>query len=211
MGSGIENMEVEATPKVVDRQIYNQVAASRNRMSQQLSAKNKYIRHLEKVSNQSSQAIGEAHAALVRVAHELKVIRRLSQAAVAAASYGVDEADANARTQLIIQRMESLQKGIEREAEELDKMVLREVPVTWQGVASDVRLLGDFDNWTKGFGLSPGETQDATFTKFTANIPLPPGRYLVKFKVDDAHWRLASDWPTSDNPDGSTNNILLVS
>jgi hypothetical protein len=65
-------------------------------------------------------------------------------------------------------------QGIEREAEELDKMVLREVPVTWQGVASDVRLLGDFDNWTKGFGLSPGETQDATFTKFTANIPLPP-------------------------------------
>ena len=36
------------------------------------------------------------------------------------------------------------------------------------------------------------------------------GRYLVKFKIDDSHWRLAPDWPTNDSPDGNTNNVLVV-
>lgn len=36
------------------------------------------------------------------------------------------------------------------------------------------------------------------------------GRYLVKFKIDDSHWRLAPDWPTSESPDGNENNILVV-
>jgi hypothetical protein len=108
------------------------------------------------------QAIGEAHAALVRVAHELKVIRRLSQAAVAAASYGVDEADANARTQLIIQRMESLQKvpspfpprklllHIKVHEQMSSRTEARTEAVKWLTPAIHCRgLRGRLRNWTK--------------------------------------------------------------
>ena len=151
---------------------------------------------------------------------------------------------------------------------------MRRIPIAWYGVASDVKLLGDFDSWTRGFSLSRGEIQDQTFTKFSAVITLLPvssfvlsnfyqsystefqgnlrinhlthtqargrpsfinllsrdilmhmsqpcidsfdllmllqGRYLVKFKIDDNHWRLAPDWPTNDSPDGNTNNVLVV-
>lgn len=36
-------------------QVYDQVAASRNRLSKQLSAKNKYIRHLEELLEERMQ------------------------------------------------------------------------------------------------------------------------------------------------------------
>ena len=39
---------------------------------------------------------------------------------------------------------------------------------------------------------------------------LTQGTYLVKFKVDNTHWRLAPDWPMQEGEDGNTNNILVV-
>ena len=65
-------------------------------------------------------------------------------------------------------------QGLGKEVEILDKLVFRKVPVTWYGLASDVRLVGDFDNWSEGFSLSPEEIRDQTFTKFTAEVPLRP-------------------------------------
>ena len=65
-------------------------------------------------------------------------------------------------------------KGIDKEAKELDQLVMRRIPIAWYGVASDVKLLGDFDSWTRGFSLSPAEIQDQTFTKFSAVITLLP-------------------------------------
>lgn len=67
-------------------------------------------------------------------------------------------------------------QGIDKETQELDQLVMRHIPVAWYGVASDVKLLGDFDSWTRGFSLSPSDIQDQTFTKFTAVIPLLPVR-----------------------------------
>lgn len=65
-------------------------------------------------------------------------------------------------------------QGIDKETKDLDRLVMRHVPVAWYGVASDVKLLGDFDSWTRGFSLSPVEIQDQTFTKFSAVISLLP-------------------------------------
>ena len=38
--------------------------------------------------------------------------------------------------------------------------------------------MGDFDNWSHGFSLSPEDIQDQTFTCFHSDIPLLPVRLL---------------------------------
>lgn len=37
---------------------------------------------------------------------------------------------------------------------EFGKRVVRKVPVEWIGVASEVKVMGDFDDWTRGHELS---------------------------------------------------------
>ena len=92
---------------------------------------------------------------------------------------------------------------------ELSKSVVTPVPVVWSGLASEVRLKGDFDDWGEGHLLSSDSIDDHIFKRFQAEIPLLPGTYRVKFSVD-GDWRLAPDWPTEDSADGDTNNILIV-
>lgn len=69
-------------------------------------------------------------------------------------------------------------QGLGQELESLDKLIFRKVPVTWYGLATEVRIVGDFDNWSEGYSLSPAQIQDQTFTKFSAEIPLRPVRFL---------------------------------
>ena len=70
--------------------------------------------------------------------------------------------------------------------------------------------MGSFDDWTCGKDLSPNELHDQVFTKFEAVLLLRPGRYFVKFRVDD-EWRLAGDdWPIDRDADGVENNVLIV-
>ena len=57
--------------------------------------------------------------------------------------------------------------------------VPRPVPVSYYGVASEVRLMGDFDGWTQGFALSAEEISDDVFTRFEGQALLPPVRRLV--------------------------------
>ena len=52
--------------------------------------------------------------------------------------------------------------------------VPRPVPVSYYGVASEVRLMGDFDGWTQGFVLSAEEISDDVFTRFEGQCLLPP-------------------------------------
>ena len=65
-------------------------------------------------------------------------------------------------------------QGIEKEAKALDKLLVRRVPIEWYGVATEVKIMGSFDNWTEGFSLSPSEIQDQTFTRFQSDISLLP-------------------------------------
>jgi hypothetical protein len=46
-----------------------------------------------------------------------------------------------------------LQALLEQRAE-FGKRVVRKVPVEWIGVASEVKVMGDFDDWTRGHELS---------------------------------------------------------
>ncbi len=58
----------------------------------------------------------------------------------------------------------------------LDQLTERRIPVVWFGIAQEVRLMGDFDNWTQGFSLSAEEFSDGTFTRFQGDIKLVPVR-----------------------------------
>ena len=98
----------------------------------------------------------------MRIANELDSIKRLSEVAIAAASYGVDKADVIARSERIIKRAALLQQvsnswgtsyitlcsslrtvtsaqsciqAMFSEADTLNKLITRKVPVMWYGVA----------------------------------------------------------------------------
>lgn len=49
---------------------------------------------------------------------------------------------------------------MEERTAEADKMRTREIPVVWFGVASEVRVMGTFDDWTIGQELNPGSLPD---------------------------------------------------
>lgn len=88
--------------------------------------------------------------------------------------------------------------------------VVRRVPVEWNGVASEVRIMGEFDGWTRGQELSAEDvTSDSVYTTFETVLLLRPGVYRVKFVVD-GEWRLAPDWPTDSDDQGNMVNVLTV-
>lgn len=63
---------------------------------------------------------------------------------------------------------------VQDQASKVDLLTHRKIPVVWFGIAQEVRLMGDFDNWTQGFSLSAEEFSDGTFTRFQGTIRLVP-------------------------------------
>ena len=49
----------------------------------------------------------------------------------------------------------------------------------------------------------------ATLCRFEGTLLLRPGKYRVKFLVDN-EWRLAADWPTERDADGNESCLLTV-
>ena len=68
--------------------------------------------------------------------------------------------------------------------------------------------MGDFDEWTRGFRLTPdrGDDDDRDDV-FSCVCALPPGTYQVKFLIDDEEWRTTEDWETVG--DGYERNMVL--
>jgi len=66
----------------------------------------------------------------------------------------------------------------------LDQLTERRIPVVWFGIAQEVRLMGDFDNWTQGFSLSAEEFSDGTFTRFQGDIKLVPVRPSINQSIN---------------------------
>lgn len=49
---------------------------------------------------------------------------------------------------------------------EFGRRVVRKVPVEWIGVASEVKIMGDFDDWTRGHELSAEDvTTDSVYSR----------------------------------------------
>ena len=66
-------------------------------------------------------------------------------------------------------------QAIHRSRDTFRARVPQRVPVTWVGVASEVRLVGDFDDWTHGVELSASEMDyDSSMRSLEGVIPLLP-------------------------------------
>lgn len=69
--------------------------------------------------------------------------------------------------------MADLLSVVSRQAGEVDAMDAREVPLSWTGMAEDVKVMGSFDGWTGGVQMSPEEL--GTPMRFEGVLKLKPG------------------------------------
>ncbi|EFJ43326.1 hypothetical protein VOLCADRAFT_106904 [Volvox carteri f. nagariensis] len=197
-------------PGIVDVRLYQSAVESQKRMSAKLAEANAHVSYLERRIEEANKDLQDAAAFLKKVSMEFGTTSRLVESTAAAVRFGVDKEDAVAKLVKLCERLETLEASLQAQRTAFAKRVPKRVPVAWVGVASEVRLMGDFDGWTRGFELSAASIDsDGVIRTFEADLPLLPGRYKVKFQVDGG-WRLASDWPTENDELGETNSILVV-
>lgn len=61
----------------------------------------------------------------------------------------------------------SLLQAVLEQRAEFGKRVVRKVPVEWIGVASEVKVMGDFDDWTRGHELSAEDVaSDSVYSRW---------------------------------------------
>ena len=61
----------------------------------------------------------------------------------------------SARLATLTRRLDLMQKALRRDVKDIDAACIKSVPIRWVGMASDIRIMGSFDNWTKGVAMSP--------------------------------------------------------
>jgi hypothetical protein len=143
--------------------------------------------------------------------HVLRSVRELNEQQQKTSSNANANADADTkqeeRVRILQNSVEDLSKKLKNESETLSYIRKVSVPISWVGVAEDVKLMGSFDGWTGGQQLSPTESISGGQLEFSTELLLRPGVYEVKFMVD-GRWQLASEWPlTGRDP---VNNLLVV-
>eukprot|EP00775_Hariotina_reticulata_P013728 gene13728-13850_t len=167
---------------------------------------NAHIDVLEEQINTCNDDLMAAFELMKQIAMEFGTTSRLASSTAAAVQFGVDPQDALDKISKLQERLSTLEQAVLEQRKEFGLRVVRKVPVEWIGVASEVRVMGDFDDWTRGHELSAEDiTTDSVFNRFEGTLLLRPGRYHVKFLVD-GQWRLAADWPTEGD-----DNVLVVS
>ena len=186
-------------PNASQRRVIDQMITLRTRLNERVHQANAYSKFLEKQLAKRDEELNEARRALSRAALESETLR------VAASDLRRQNLPP---TDALVARLDRMSRACRRDADLADAGCLREVPVTWRGNASDVRLMGDFDDWTRGFHLSPewNDRGDGVGDVFSCVCALPPGTYQVKFLVDD-QWRTTDDWPTVG--EGFERNMVL--
>ena len=170
----------------------------RTRLNERVAKANAFSKFLEKTLVERDADLVNARRALARAAMEAETLRGLAE----------DARRGNGAPDALIARLDRMAKALKEDADDADAHCLRQVPVAWQGNASDVRLMGSFDDWTRGFHLSPEwhGHGDGMSDTFACTCLLPPGTYEVKFLVD-GEWRTTDDWKTVC--EGFERNMLL--
>jgi len=191
--------------------IYEQLMTMRQRMSVRLSESNRYARFLEAELDRRDEEVKVCQQRMRLLSTECKSLVKAADEAARVAEYGVDKVAIHATMAKLAERLANLEDVLGKDIEGLAKVSMVDVPVSWIGIAEEVKMMGSFDNWSRGVDLSP---EDYTFSgeqTFSATVELLPGEYEVKFLVD-GEWRLGQGWAmTGDdgyNPD--VNNLLTV-
>ena len=177
----------------------DQMITLRMRLNERVHKSNARSKYLEKTLATRDEELRAARRALARAALETETL-------------GVEANDLRRRnlppTNALIGRLDRMSRALRRDADIADAARARAVPVTFRGAARDVRLMGDFDEWTRGFRLTPDRgDDDERDDVFSCVCALPPGTYQVKFLIDDEEWRTTDDWETVG--DGYERNMVL--
>ena len=197
-----------ATP-VSQRRVFDQMITLRTRLNERVAKTNQFAKYLEQTLVRRDAQLVDARQALRRAMLEAETLKMLAQDALVAAERG-DGNDERAKKRLdtLRGRLERVHKTLREDEALADAGCLRSIPITWTGNASDVQLMGDFDQWTKGIQLSPEFFEGGTNNHFRCDAALPPGEYQVKFLVD-GEWRTTDDWP-SVGEGLQRNNVLVI-
>ena len=185
-------------PNASQRRVIDQMITLRTRLNERVAKANAFAKFLEKTLVERDADLVNARRALARAAMEAETLRGMAE----------DARRGNGAPDALIARLDRMAKALKEDADDADAHCLRQVPVAWQGNASDVRLMGSFDDWTRGFHLSPEwhGHGDGMSDTFACTCLLPPGTYEVKFLVD-GEWRTTDDWKTVG--EGFERNMLL--
>jgi len=193
------------------RRLYDQMLTLRTRLNERVASSNAFAKYLEKTLLTRDDDLKRANELLYGAAKESGELLRLIRDAQNDIAKSGDDPTRRARgeqkLEKFVNRLQLVESTLTKNAKEIDSTVVRTVPVEYHGIASDVIMMGDFDGWTRGIQLYPSFVEGGSST-FTGEARLPPGTYLVKFKVD-GEWRLARDWPSSGEG-FDANNVLTV-
>ena len=206
----------------------------RRRLSSKLSKANAVARIKDKEYRMYVEALKNSNRILNGV--EIQLNKAINDASLAGESA---HAEGNQIESLAFLNLKnnfiSLREDIQKYNAGASGIVLKPVSISWQGVGSDVKLMGSFDGWTNGQAVgdlgctfmspmadvvklrilschvlqlySVSESHD-TYRDFHAEIMLRPGRYEVKLYVDGM-WVLIDDLPR--NGDGlEANNVITL-
>ena len=193
------------------RRLYDQMLTLRTRLNERVASSNAFAKYLEKTILTRDDDLKRANELLYGAAKESGELLRLIRDAQNDIAKSGDDPTRRARgeqkLEKFVNRLQLVESTLTKNAKEIDSTVVRTVPVEYHGIASDVIMMGDFDGWTRGIQLYPSFVEGGNST-FTGEARLPPGTYLVKFKVD-GEWRLAREWPSSGEG-FDANNVLTV-
>ena len=193
------------------RRLYDQMLTLRTRLNERVASSNAFAKYLEKTLLTRDDDLKRANELLYGAAKESGELLRLIRDAQNDIAKSGDDPTRRARgeqkLEKFVNRLQLVESTLTKNAKEIDSTVVRTVPLEYHGIASDVIMMGDFDGWTRGIQLYPSFVEGGSST-FTGEARLPPGTYLVKFKVD-GEWRLAREWPSSGEG-FDANNVLTV-
>ena len=193
------------------RRLYDQMLTLRTRLNERVASSNAFAKYLEKTLLTRDDDLKRANELLYGAAKEsgelLRLIRDAQNDIAKSGDDPMRRARGEQKLEKFVNRLQLVESTLTKNAKEIDSTVVRTVPVEYHGIASDVIMMGDFDGWTRGIQLYPSFVEGGSST-FTGEARLPPGTYLVKFKVD-GEWRLAREWPSSGEG-FDPNNVLTV-
>lgn len=204
------------------RRLFEQMVTLRTRLNERLAASNKFAKYLEFTLQARDKDIKHANERLVAAMLEIESLKSIAQDAIDAAAEDAAAAESGApaeeggsarkvsvtnRLDTLQRRLDLMSKALKRDVEKVDAACIKNVPIRWVGMASDIRIMGSFDHWTKGVAMSPEHIEGGS-NVFVADMELVPGVYQIKFVVDGI-WQTAQEWPTEG--DGlDANNLLIV-
>ena len=215
----IEKTESESEMAASQRRLFEQMVTLRTRLNERLAASNKFAKFLEFTLQQRDKDIKHANERLVAAMLEIDSLKSIVQDAAEAVekeqAVGLGEpsvtdtksVNAVARLETVTRRLDLMSKALKKDVEKIDAACIKTVPIRWVGMASDIRIMGSFDHWTKGVAMSPEHIEGGS-NVFVADMNLVAGTYEIKFVVDGI-WQTAQEWPTTG--DGlDANNLLIV-